>query len=111
MTKKEFVEMLMLMSRQAKDGCVIAARIPEDVGEEDDTDAWGSILEPIAGRLYVDDSDEEPLRNNGMTSNRLYALDEIDSWPDGLFEKLSDYIWWIEDHNRIPILDVLADTK
>lgn len=110
MSKEEFVELLITMSRQARDGCVLAARIPEDVGEEDDVDAWASLLQPVSGELHVDDSDEEPTRNNGITSTRLYKLSEIDTWPEGLFEKLSSYIWWIEDHNRIPVLDVLAAT-
>lgn len=110
MSKKEFVEMLKLMSMQAKDGCVLAARIPEDVGEDDDVDAWASMCEPIHGKLYVDDSDDEPTRERGKTSVPLYPVDDIDSWPEGLFEKLSGYIWWIEEDNRIPLLDVLAAT-
>ena len=106
MTKEEFVEMLTLMAARTTDG-VLAARCKEDVGARD-VDLWASLLMPIHGKLYVDDSDDEPVREGGTTSTPLYALDEIDMWRPGLFEKLSGYTWWIDPKDEINLLDVIA---
>lgn len=110
MTKEEFVDMLTTMStHRSKSGYVMAAYEPEDVGN-DDPKVWASLLCVINGKLYVDDSDEEPLRENGCVSTRMYGLHEIDDWPGDLFERLSSYTWWIDDEDKIPLLDVLAST-
>lgn len=106
MTKGEFIEMLTIMITRSTDG-VLAARCKEDVGAED-ADAWASLLVSIHGKLYVDDSDDDPTREGGVTSTPMYGVDEIDTWPPGLFEKLSGYIWWIDPEDEINILDVLA---
>lgn len=110
MTKEEFVEMLTVMSRRrSKSGYAMAAYTPKDVGD-DDPKAWASLLYSLNGKLYVDDSDEEPVRENGCSSTRMYGLHEIDDWPGGLFERLSSYTWWIDDEDLVPLLDVLAST-
>jgi len=114
MTKEEFVEMLTIMSRRSLSGSVIAARHRSDVGSEEDED-WASLMETIHGRIYIDDSDQLPRREvdrygQQQTVTDLYALDEIGTWPEGLFRKLSRYIWWIADEDKIPLLDVIAET-
>lgn len=68
MSKEEFVEMLTIMSKQrSKSGYVMAAYESDGVGD-DDPKAWASLLCVINGKLYVDDSDEEPLRGGGGSS-------------------------------------------
>jgi len=76
----------------------------------DDLDNMGSFCVRAFGHLCVDDHDEEPRRENGTSSTRLYRLDQIhtDWWPDGLFEKLSGYTWWIDPEDELNLLDVLA---
>jgi hypothetical protein len=113
MTKEEFVEMLTIMSRRSSTGDVMAARIQGDVGVNE-PDAWGSMVYLLGGKLYVDDSDEDSTRDNGWsdscTSTRLYGLHQMDNWPDGLFEKLVSYTWWIDPEDEINLLDVIAQT-
>lgn len=114
LSKEEFVETLTLMSRRSLSGSAIAARYRSDVGSEEVGD-WASLMETIHGRIYVDDSAQPPRREvdrcgQQQTVTDLYALDEIDAWPEGLFRKLSRYIWWITDEDKIPLLDVVAET-
>jgi len=114
MTKEEFVEMLTIMHARTETGEVMAARTQEDVGS-DDADDWASLLSTAFGQLVLDDSDEAPRREPDRfgdlrTVTSVYALDAIDSWPDGLFEKLSRYIWWIDPDDEINPLDVIVLT-
>ena len=115
MTKEEFVEMLTIMHARSITGDVIAARTLEDVGA-DETERWGSLLVKSCGALYVDDSDDEREWHYDEYGNQLgkgtplYALGEVDTWPEGLFEKLSGYIWWIDPEDEINPLDVIAAT-
>jgi len=110
MTREEFIEDLTIMSKRSTSGSVLAARTSKDVGSEDPGD-WASLLECIHGQFYVDDSDDEPTRAGGITSTPLYELGKIGTWPDGLFEKLSSSIWWIDPDEEINTLDVLAGIK
>ena len=107
MTKAEFVEMLTFMVKRSRTDEIMAARVPEEVGAIDASE-WASLLHPINGKLYLDDSDDVPTREGGMSSTPLYELNKIDEWPDGLFEKLSGYIWWIDPEDEINLLDVIA---
>jgi len=115
MTRKEFVEMLTIMSKRSSTGDVIAARTLEDVGA-DEAKRCGSLLVKSCGMLCVDDSDDISEWNYDEYGNplgkytQLYILDKIDTWPDGLFEKLSSYIWWIDPEDEINLLDVIAQT-
>ena len=108
MTKEEFVGMLTIVSKRCKPKTnAVAYRKEEDVGS-DDWDLMGSMLMTAFGRLCVDDDDDEPTRDERGTHTPLYALDEIDSWKPGLFEKLAGYTWWIDPEDEINVLDVLA---
>lgn len=108
--KEEFVGMLTaLMSRCKEGGSPIAYRRREDVGS-DDMSTWGSMAYNIHGKIYVDDDDIEPTREDGKTWTPMFGLHEIDDWPEGLFEKLSSYTWWLDPDEEIPVLDVLAGT-
>ena len=107
MTKEEFVEMLTIMFARSKVGEVLAFRTADDVGK-DEPEYWGSLLVKAFDRLCVDDSDDVPTREGGVTSTPLYELDKIDTWPEGLFEKLSGYIWWIDPKQEINLLDFIA---
>ena len=107
MTKEEFVEMLTIMFARSTLGEVLAFRTADDVGK-DEPEYWGSLMVKAFGKLCLDDSDDEPVREGGVTHTPLYALDEIDTWPEGLFEKLSGYIWWIDPKEEINLLDVIA---
>jgi len=98
--------MLTVMKSRSTHG-VAAYYHDEDIGSND-IDTWASLLEEIDGKLYVDDSDEEPTREGGCVSTRMYCLDDIDTWPPTLFERLSGYTWWIDPEDEINILDVLA---
>ena len=114
MTKEEFVRMLTILHSRTDGGDVMAAKTQEDVGA-DDADRWASLLCKAFGRLCVDDSDEEQVRYTNecgqlVVGQPLYALDEIDSWPEGLFEKLSGYIWWIDEEDEVSTLDAIAKT-
>ena len=122
MTKEEFVELLTIMQMRSRTKEIVGYRRSEDVPTgpiDDDYDAdmenWGSLCVVAFGRICVDDHDEKPRREttptgqlNNITS--LYPLDEIhtDKWPDGLFEKLSSYTWWIDPEDEISPLDVMA---
>ncbi len=106
MTKEEFVEMLTAMSTRSFEGIVAATSTHHHVGI-DDVWSWSSMLENINGRLYVDDIDDVPTREGGESSIPMYALDEIDSWKPGLFEKLSGYIWWVPPNDEINLLDAI----
>ena len=106
MTKAEFVEMLTILMARSKDG-VVAYYNYEDIGS-DEPDTWASLLVELNGRLYVDDSDEEPLREGGCTSVKMYPVDDIDSWPPTLFERLSECTWWVDPEFEINLLDVIA---
>jgi hypothetical protein len=108
MTKNEFVEMLTIMSKRCKgDSKVLAYRKAEDVGRPN-WDLMGSMLQTAFGRLCVDDDDDPVTREGGKSSTPLYALDEIDTWKPGLFEKLVGYTWWIDPEDEINVLDVMA---
>ena len=106
MTKGEFVEMLTIMHSRTRTGEVLAYRYESDVGSNE-VDTWGSILIKAFGRLCVDDSGDPVTREDGKSHTPLYPLDEIDTWPEGLFEKLSGYIWWLDPEDEINILDVI----
>ena len=103
MTKEEFVDMLTNLFYQSTTGEVIAYTNNKDVGEED-VDCCGSLLE-----LCVDNSDDLPVKDTGKSSKPLYLLNEINSWPDGLFEKLSKMIWWIPPSARRNPLDMIVE--
>ena len=110
MTKEEFVGMLTTLILRCKpNGAPIAYRRAEDVGS-DDMETWGSMLCNIHGKHYVDDDDIEPTHDEAGTWAPMFGLHEIDTWPEGLWEKLAGYTWWLDPDDEIPILDVLAGT-
>ena len=123
MTKDEFVEMLSIMWMRTSANEVVGYRRAEDVptrpltdGEHDaDMDNWGSLCVKAFGRLWVDDHDEPVRRETDqyghLTSlTSMWALDEIhtDKWPEGLFEKLRSYTWWVDPRDEINLLDVIV---
>jgi len=107
-SKEEFVSMLEGLFLQSKRGEVIGTIDPDDI-EDDECDA---LVVKAFGRLCVDDYEQVPYHSTDRygqqtTNTDLYPLDEIDQWPEGLFERLSKLIWWVEPKDRRNILDVI----
>ena len=113
MTKEEFVLMLTDLHFQSECGELAGYKTLEeakadwydDVGNEYDC----ALLVKAFGRLCVDDPDESPVREGGQTSTKLYPLEEIDKWPEGLFEKLSNLVWWLPPEDRKNPLDMMVE--
>ncbi len=104
--------MLTIMFARSRD-CVIGFRSPDDVpgpdSIDDNIELWRCLVQECSGKLYVDDDDEprRPRKDGGIYSN-LYGLHELDTWPEGLFEKLCGYTWYIGPENEINPLDVIV---
>lgn len=121
MTKEEFVEMLTDLAAISKNSELIAYRRAEDVPDgpldDDEFDAgidnWESLCVRAFGRLCVDDHDEKSryeTSSAGQLTNvtNLYPLDDIDVWPEVLFEKLVSYTWVVQFGNKINVLDAIV---
>lgn len=110
MSKEEFVDLIVSLAARCRPaGAPIAYRDPVDVGSND-MSTWGSMAYRVHGQIYLDDDDIEPTREDGKTFTPMFALAQIDEWPEGLWQKLAGYTWWLDPTEEIPILDVLAKT-
>ncbi|MGD9726519.1 MAG: hypothetical protein AB7L09_00555 [Nitrospira sp.] len=109
MTREEFVDELKTLYARSIRGEVLGWKREEDIDSDDGE--LGSILVEVFGHLCIDDSDDVPVRGDGMTKTPLYQLDKIDSWKPGLFEKVRLLYWRIAADDQRPILDVIATTQ